>query len=278
MKIRVQTTLASAAMAIALSTLPAAQGASHGQNPCNPCAAKINPCNPCNPCAAKLNPCNPCNPCAAKANPCNPCNPCAAKANPCNPCNPCAAKNPCNPCAAKNPCNPCAARAGVDPRRVTRPAGMQMAVGSTVDGKKLWNSTKLSTNGLSCATCHDGGKQFSATFAKPYPHYVAMADAQSGLKKVDLDEMVQFCMVVPMAADPLPWNSEALADLTAYTAKVQKAFIKTAATNPCNPCAARNPCNPCNPCAVKRNPCNPCAAKNPCNPCAVKNNPCGASG
>ncbi len=166
-----------------------------------------------------------------------------------------------------------------------------MAVGSTLDGEKLWNSTKLSTNGLSCATCHDGGKQFSATFAKPYPHYVAMADAQSGLKKVDLDEMVQFCMVVPMAADPLPWGSEALADLTAYTAKVHKAFMKTAAANPCNPCAAKNPCNPCNPCAAKANPCNPCAAKanpcnpcaaknpcNPCNPCAVKKNPCNPCG
>lgn len=37
-------------------------------------------CNPCNPCAAKDNPCaaHPCNPCAAKDNPCGASNPCSA--------------------------------------------------------------------------------------------------------------------------------------------------------------------------------------------------------
>lgn len=38
--------------------------------------------------------CNPCNPCAAKDNPC--------EANPCSAANPCgAAENPCNPCSAE---------------------------------------------------------------------------------------------------------------------------------------------------------------------------------
>jgi hypothetical protein len=100
------------------------------------------------------------------------------------------------------------------------------------------------------------------------------------MARVALDEMVQFCMVVPMASKPLPWESKELAALTMYAQEVQKGFIKAAAANPCmlkqpatNPCAAKAK-NPCNPCAAKA--ANPCAAQNPCatqNPCAAKN-PC----
>jgi hypothetical protein len=79
---------------------------------------------------------------------------------------------------------------------------------------------------------------------------VAMPRDQAGLKQVQADEMVQFCMVVPMAARPLPWASKELAALTAYTLELQKSFKP--APNPCamkNPCAATNPCagNPCAP-------------------------------
>ena len=59
-----------AVVALGLFMVPAAGMAEHHENPCNPCAAKKNPCNPCNPCAEKKNPCNPCNPCAKK-NPCD---------------------------------------------------------------------------------------------------------------------------------------------------------------------------------------------------------------
>ncbi len=207
----------------------------------------------------------------------NPCNPCAIKNNPCKP-------KAMNPCAPKNPCG---TSGKIDPKMVTRPAGTHLKQGDPrkleKQGEGLWNDKKLSTNGLACSTCHTNYGAFSATFAKPYPHAVKMAKDRSGLKKVDLDEMVQLCLVEPMAAKTLPWGSDKLAALTAYTAKVQKGFMAKAGGNPCNPCAprAKNPCNPCNPCAPKAknpcNPCNPCApkAKNPCNPCAPKvKNPC----
>ena len=250
-------------------------------------AAKVcNPCNPCNPCAAKA--CNPCNPCAAKA--CNPCNPCAAKA--CNPCNPCAAKacNPCNPCAANacNPCNPCAA-GGIKAADFVRPAGVSLdaaaMAGMAAKGEQLWNDTSLSSNGLACSSCHNGGALLNASFAQPYPHEVAMPKQQAGVAAVDVDEMVNFCMLAPMQAAPLAWNSDELLALSAYTLELQagfnpcaaKAVNPCAACNPCNPCAAQacNPCaaKACNPCAAKA--CNPCAACNPCNPCAAKAcNPC----
>ncbi len=179
-----------------------------------------------------------------------PCGPCAARSR--NPCAPRAA----NPCAAKNPCsarNPCAG-AKLDPKLVMRPNGYKPVTGNQAElsrlGEQLWKDIKLSTNGMSCDTCHQGGAAFQPTFAKPYPHAVAMTTEQAGVKQVHLDEMVQFCLVVPMAAKPLPWDSKELAALTAYTAEVQKRF-KVAHGKAANPCAARNPC------AAKANPCGP---------------------
>ncbi len=244
----------------------------------NPTLLLAATCNPCNPCAVKKT-CNPCNPCAAKKA-CNPCNPCAAKkaCNPCNPCNPCAAKNACNPC------NPCGG-AKVAARDFMRPAGFATAAASSAlvsEGKTLWNDTSLSTNGLACQTCHVNNAALNVTFAQAYPHKIAMPSQMAGVGPIHLDEMVQFCMVVPMQAKPLKWGSRELAALTAYSAALQKGFNPCMAKkNPCNPCAAKKTCNACNPCAAKNpcNPCNPCAAKNPCNPCnpcAVKN-PCKTS-
>jgi hypothetical protein len=211
-------------------------------------------------------------------------NPCGAKTNPCatkQTRNPCASKNPCavNPCAAKNPCaaNPCAAGDKLDPKLITRPTGTKLAAGKRTQlvklGEQLWNDPKLSTNGLTCQTCHINHGSFNATFSQPYPHMVAMAKERASLDKIHIDEMVQLCMVVPMAAKPLPWGSKELAALSAYSLEVQKTF-KPVAANPCapkNPCSAQNPCAPtAHPCSAKANPCAP-KGKNPCgmNPCGV---------
>jgi len=195
---------------------------------------------------------------AAMKNPCNPCagkNPCAAK-TPCAAHNPCAAKNPCNPC---NPCrpNPCAASDRIDQSLVTRPHGTKLATGNKADliaeGKALFMNDQLSSNGMSCIACHSDYGSFEASFSKPYPHKVAMAAGRVGMKTIDLDEMIQVCMVAPMATKPLPWDSRTLAALTAYTSDLQKSFVPEADENPCapmNPCAAHNPCAAKNPCAA----------------------------
>lgn len=230
--------------------------------------------------SAACGPCSPCkNQCKAgqqcKAGCKAGCNPCAAK-NPCATKNPCASKNPCatkgsNPCAATGKCgakpNPCAAK------KVTRPAAYQPYEGNPCKlmalGKKLFNDTSLSSNGLSCATCHNDGAGYNATFANAYPHSVAMARNIFGMESVHLDEMVQICMVRPMAAEPLDWGGEQLAALTTYMANIQTQLSA-------NPCALKGgKCGACGPCAGK----NPCATKNPGatrNPCAAKN-PCSAS-
>jgi cytochrome c len=92
-------------------------------------------------------------------------------------------------------------------------------------GEKLFNDNSLSSNGLSCATCHANGAGYNATFKNEYPHMVAMGQRDFGLDMVHLDEMVQICMVAPMAADPLAWGSKELAALTEYSRVEQKKFI-----------------------------------------------------
>ena len=90
-----------------------------------------------------------------------------------------------------------------------------------------------------------------------------MATDLYGMKTVHADEMVQLCMVTPMAGKPLDWKSKELAALVAYVESEQQGFKAHLAKAPCaakNPCAARNPCAAKNPCAAN----NPCAAKNPC--------------
>jgi len=237
----------------------------------NPCAARrsmvvASSTNPCNPCSTKKA-CNPCNPCAVK-NACSPCNPCAAR-KACNPCNPCGAKKACNPC------NPCSA-AKVSAKDFIRPKGTRPASGNRVklaaEGERLWTDIRLSTNGLSCNSCHANNAALNPTFAQPYPHRVAMPSQMAGAGKVSAEEMAQFCLLVPMQSKTLPWESRELAALAAYTVALQKTFKPNPCAaknpcNPCNPCAARKPCSPCNPCAIKKNPCNPCK---PCNPCAVQ--------
>lgn len=107
---------------------------------------------------------------------------------------------------------------------LTRPAGYTPIAGDLKLGEQLFNDSKLSTNGMSCASCHANHGAFSAGFAQPYPHTVNMAKDQLGIKSIQLDEMIQACMVMPMAAKPLPWNSKELAALVAYMQSVQKTF------------------------------------------------------
>ncbi len=179
------------------------------------------------------------NPCAA--NPCAAKNPCTA--NPCGMKNPCSGKNPCaaNPCAAKNPCatNPCASN---PPLRNKAFKSNRKAVKA---GKKLWNNTKLGTSGLSCNSCHSNGMQLNLDKADPFPHYVAMPN-----DVVTLDQMINYCMVNPMKADALPWESREMTAMAAYYQHLVKKHKKGVMKNPCaaNPCAMKNPCAGKNPC------------------------------
>ena len=108
--------------------------------------------------------------------------------------------------------------------QTVRPAGYQPIAGDAKLGEQLFNDIKLSTNGMSCASCHANHGNFSASFANPYPHTVMMAKDKLGRETVHLDEMIQACMVMPMAAKPLAWDSKELAGLVAYVKVLQRTF------------------------------------------------------
>lgn len=164
-----------------------------------------------------------------------------------------------NPCAPKTDGD--AAKPDVDQKLILRPKGTKLVTANHAqlvkDGEALFRSAKLSTNELSCASCHSNNENFNASFKTPYPHLVQMAKDRTDLAKINLDEMIQLCMVVPMASKPLSWNSHELAALTAYTSTLQETFRRTA-SSPSEtlgaPAAkkAANPCAPPNPCAPKK--------------------------
>lgn len=134
----------------------------------------------------------------------------------------CGAK--CGPkCGAK--CAPkCSAKA------IQRPAGYKpsykLEKSMVSAGEVLFKNTKLSSNGMACATCHTAGGSYQKTFAKPYPHFVQMAKDGYGLSKVHLDEAIQMCMLGPMAAKPFDWKSVDLQNLSAFILSEQEKFSK----------------------------------------------------
>lgn len=118
-----------------------------------------------------------------------------------------------------------------DLSNVIRPAGTVAFQGDKKEllayGEKLWNDPSIGNSGLACGTCHAGNLTFNESFSQPYPHKVAMADNLAGLKSIDAEQMVQFCMLNPMQTEAYPWDAKELAALTLYVQEiVQPAYIK----------------------------------------------------
>ncbi len=157
-------------------------------------------------------------------------------ANPSAAMNPCSMKNPCaaNPCSMKNPCSAKQTSSQNVPIRNWPLKDYKKVVER---GELLWNDTRLGASGTSCASCHPNGALLNA---KPYPKHIKMTG-----DIVTLDQMINFCMINPMKAKPLAWNSQKLTALAAYV--TEQTLNKK---NPCsmNPCAAKNPCSMKNPC------------------------------
>ncbi len=148
----------------------------------------------------------------------------AGKANPCGQ-NPCA-KNPCaaNPCGARNPCaaNPCAAnpcgKSANKPIRSTHITDHKKLVAM---GKRMWSDESLGTSGFSCMTCHDDHANLNLDKVKGWPHMVKMTG-----DIVTLDQMINYCMINPMAAEPLDPNSIEMTAMGAYYREYAAAFKK----------------------------------------------------
>ncbi len=123
--------------------------------------------------------------------------------------------------------------ASIDSTLIVRPKGSSAFSGEAADllakGEQLWNDKSLSRKGnTACSSCHKTAtRMFKKSFMDDYPHAVKMVGKKARLDTVTTEGMVQFCMVVPMKSQPLAWDSEDLAALTAYSEKVvQQNYIK----------------------------------------------------
>ncbi|WP_373184019.1 hypothetical protein, partial [Halomonas campaniensis] len=132
---------------------------------------------------------------------------------------------------------------------VQRPAGYEPAYRESGEnpaellarGEELYYDTSLSTNGLSCATCHGSDGQdmgYSETFEEVFPHRVAMAENQFGLSEVHADEMVQICMVAPMQGSPLDWGAR-------RCRRSRPTWWRSSAACPASPTTSDIPAGPC---------------------------------
>ena len=130
-------------------------------------------------------------------------------------------------CSAK-----CGAKCGTksNAKFIQRPAGYKanylITPAAIAAGEAVFKNTKLSTNGMACATCHADGGSYQKSFAMPFPHKVEMAAGSYGLNSIYLDEAIQMCMAGPMAAKPFDWKSQDLANLVAFMTEEQKKFAK----------------------------------------------------
>ena len=111
---------------------------------------------------------------------------------------------------------------------LTQPEGWSLPEGDraalVARGAELFADPSIGESGSSCATCHEDFANYNETFRDPYPHFVAMGKNMFEMDEVTAAEMVQLCMVVPMGTDPLPWDSEELAALTAYVEDERERF------------------------------------------------------
>lgn len=100
-------------------------------------------------------------------------------------------------------------------------------VKSIENGKKLFNDASLGTSGMTCNSCHmqggtrDGKMKDMAIpafsdLASKYPKYFGMAK-----KVMTLSQVNNWCILTPLKGEPLKWDDQKLADLTAYVASVR---------------------------------------------------------
>lgn len=89
----------------------------------------------------------------------------------------------------------------------------------------LFDDPSIGESGSACTTCHTDFENDNDTFLQPYPHGVAMGRSIFGMDEVTAVELVQLCMVVPMATTAYPWDSDDLAALTAHVEDEQERFI-----------------------------------------------------
>lgn len=121
----------------------------------------------------------------------------------------------------------------IDGDRAMRPKGYQpnyvFSDELVREGKAMFSDPKIGKTGDACSTCHANFNTFTRGFAEPFPHAVGLVKRKTGIDAVQLDEMIQYCMIVPLGTDPWPWGSRQLNALIAYVTTYQAEYRKLVA-------------------------------------------------
>ena len=78
------------------------------------------------------------------------------------------------------------------------------------NGRELWVSPTLGTNGVACGQCHPNGAN---THPETYPKF----QQQLG-RVVALREMINWCLQIPLEGKPLPPDDPRMVAMEAYLA------------------------------------------------------------
>jgi cytochrome c len=82
------------------------------------------------------------------------------------------------------------------------------------EGRRLWTSPEIGTNGVACAQCHPNGAN---THPETYPKF----QKQIG-RVVELWEMINWCLRNPLEGEPMAADDPRMVAMQAYLAKERK--------------------------------------------------------
>jgi len=82
------------------------------------------------------------------------------------------------------------------------------------EGRRLWTSPEIGTNGVACAQCHPNGAN---THPETYPKF----QKQIG-RVIGLWEMINWCLRNPLEGEPMAADDPRMIAMQAYLAKERK--------------------------------------------------------
>jgi len=103
--------------------------------------------------------------------------------------------------------NPCSA----DAKKLIRPHAFNSFQEAVDMGRKMWHNDKLGTSGVACLSCHADFDLLNLDKRQNFPHYVKMVG-----DVVTLDQMINYCMLNPMAGKEFAQDSKELTAMAAY--------------------------------------------------------------
>ncbi|MBF0358664.1 MAG: hypothetical protein HQL70_08645 [Magnetococcales bacterium] len=127
-----------------------------------------------------------------------------------------------NPCKME-PNTPCNAKQKDTPKQIVgkQQKGFTSFYNAAASGHKMWNDSRLGTSGFTCLSggCHANFENLSLDKNKTFPHYVGMAG-----KVVTLSQIINYCLVNPMAGSALAEDSDEMTAMAAFYRKYRMQY------------------------------------------------------